>query len=112
MNYDHVSSNDTIVSCDISQLPLEETSVEICILSLAMWGSNCHQYITEAHRVLESGCKLYIIEPTKRWSEQDANGNIVPGKESIKLQTLLEETGFQIIEQSIEKFCLFICIKV
>ena len=112
INYDHVSSNDTIVSCDISSLPLEDTSVEICILSLAMWGSNCHQYITQAHRVLESGGKLYIIEPTKRWSEQDANGNIVPGKESIKLQTLLEETGFQIIEQSIETFCLFICIKV
>jgi ribosomal RNA-processing protein 8 len=112
INYDHVSSNETITTCDISNLPLEETSVEICILSLAMWGSNCHQYITQSHRVLESGGKLYITEPTKRWSEQDANGNIIPGKEAIKLRTLLEETGFKIIEQSIEKFCLFICIKV
>jgi ubiquinone/menaquinone biosynthesis C-methylase UbiE len=76
-----------------------------------MWGSNCHQYITEAQRVLESGGKLYIMEPTKRWSEQDANGNIVTGKEAIKLQTLLEESGFKIVDKTVEKFCLFICIK-
>jgi ribosomal RNA-processing protein 8 len=111
INYDHVSSNDTIVSCDISNLPLEEDTIEICILSLAMWGSNCKEYIKEANRILESGGKLYIIEPTKRWSEQDENKNIIEGKEGSKLKSLLEEYGFQIVEQSIEKFCMFVCIK-
>jgi ribosomal RNA-processing protein 8 len=111
-NYDHVSSNDTIISCDISNIPLEEDSVEICILSLAMWGSNCKEYVKEANRILESGGKLYIIEPTKRWSAQDENGNIISEKEGCKMKSLLEENGFQIVEQSIEKFCMFICIKV
>jgi ribosomal RNA-processing protein 8 len=111
INYDHVSSNETITTCDISKLPEEENSVEICILSLAMWGSNNKQYITEAHRVLESGGKLYIIEPTKRWSEQDENGNIIEGKEASKMKSLLEESGFKIIDNTIEKFCLFICLK-
>lgn len=111
INYDHVSSNDTTISCDISKLPLEEDAVEICILSLAMWGSNCKEYVKEANRILESGGKLYIIEPTKRWSEQDENKNIIEGKEGCKMKSLLEENGFQIVEQSIEKFCMFVCIK-
>jgi len=112
INYDHISSHDTIISCDISNTPLEEDSVEICILSLAMWGSNCREYIQEANRILESNGKLYIIEPTKRWSEQDENGNIIPEKEAYKMKLLLEENGFQIVEKNIEKFCLFICIKI
>jgi len=112
INYDHISENDSVISCDISQIPLEEHTVEICILSLAMWGSNCHDYVREAHRILESGGKLYIIEATRRWSEKDENGNIIPGKEAIKLKKILEETGFQIIKTHIEKFSLFVCIKV
>jgi ribosomal RNA-processing protein 8 len=112
INYDHISSNDTIISCDISNTPLEDDSTEICILSLAMWGSNCREYIQEANRILESGGKLYVVEPTKRWSEQDEQGNIIAEKEGSKMKTLLEENGFKIVEQSIEKFCLFIGIKI
>jgi hypothetical protein len=112
INYDHISSNETIISCDISNTLLEEDSVEICILSLAMWGSNCKEYIKEANRILESRGQLYIIEPTKRWSEQDDLGNIITEKEGSKMKSLLEESGFKIVEQSIEKFCMFICIKI
>ena len=112
INYDHISSNENIISCDISDTPLEDDSQEICILSLAMWGSNCREYTLEANRILESGGKLYIIEPTKRWSEQDEQGNIIPEKEGSKMKRLLEENGFKIVEKSIEKFCLFVCIKI
>jgi predicted methyltransferase len=76
-----------------------------------MWGSNCKEYVKEANRILESGGKLYIIEPTKRWSEHDENKNIIEGKEGMQLKSLLEENGFIIVEQSIEKFCMFVCIK-
>ena len=112
INYDHISSNDTVESCDIANTPLEDDSVEICILSLAMWGSNCIEYVEEANRILESGGKLYIIEPTKRWSEKDENGNILPEKEGMKLKELLEKNGFKIVEQSVQKFCMFVGIKV
>ena len=107
-NYDHISSNESIIPCDISILPLEDDSVEICILSLVMWGSNCKDYIKEAHRVLESGGKMYIIEPTKRWSEKDENGNLVNGKEGCRLKQMLCEYSFQILEEYIEKICLFV----
>jgi ribosomal RNA-processing protein 8 len=111
INYDHISSNDTVISCDISNIPLEEDSVEICILSLAMWGSNCEEYIQEASRILESNGQLYIIEPTKRWSEKDDVENIIPGTEAKRLKNLLEKNNFEIKRESIEKFCLFVCNK-
>jgi superfamily II DNA or RNA helicase len=111
-NYDHISENDNVISCDISSLnDLEDDSVDICILSLAMWGSNCKEYVKEANRILESNGRLFIIEATKRWSEKDDSGNIIEGKEGTRLYELLIENGFQIINSSKEKFCLFDCVK-
>ena len=113
INYDHISdNNDLIIECDISNVPKENDTVEIVILSLAMWGSNCKDYIKEASRILESDGKLYIIEPTKRWSSKDENDNIIEGEEGKKLRDLLEENGFNIIESDINKFCLFVCYKI
>jgi len=109
INYDHISINDKIISCDISKLPLEDDSIEICILCLSMWGSNCKEYIKEAERVLESNGKLYIIEPTKRWSSTHENGLII--EEGKKLREIIEENRFQIIKEEIKKFVLFECIK-
>lgn len=127
-NYDHVADPTTnadadvsVSVCDISQLPLEDDSVEIAILSLAMWGSNCHDYVREAYRVLETRGWLYIIEPTKRWTtiadavaDQDQNANAGSATELVagdKLQALLENTGFRVMEKMVEKFSLFVCVK-
>jgi hypothetical protein len=52
--------------------------------------------------VLESGGKLYIIEPSKRWlTEENEN----------KLEILLESNGFKIVEKTMEKFCLLVGMK-
>ena len=111
LNYDHISANENVEPCDISTLPLDNDSVEICILSLAMWGSNCHDYVREAHRVLESNGQLYIIEATKRWSDKDENDNMIQGQEGGKLRRLLEDSGFSVERSTIAKFCLFVCNK-
>jgi len=110
INYDHVSSKENVLVQDISRTPLEDHSVEICILCLAMWGSNCHDYVREAYRILESGGKLYIMEATKRWTSVATESE--GGEPADKLKKLLEETGFQIVKSSVEKFCLFVCSKV
>jgi hypothetical protein len=100
-NYDHVANDDSVKVCDISHIPLEDDSAEICILSLAMWGSNCKEYIKEAHRILETNGTLYIIEPTKRWTNEEP---------ADRLRELL--TGFKIITEKIEKFTMFIAVKI
>ena len=101
-NIDHVAINETVQVGDISKLPFENGSVEICILSLAMWGSNCKEYIQEVHRVLESGGRLYIIEPTKRWTETDA-------EPAGRLRELLKD--FHIRQETIEKFTFIVAMK-
>jgi superfamily II DNA or RNA helicase len=110
-NYDHIAFDESIVTaCDISKTPEEDDSVEIVILSLAMWGSNCHSYITEAFRILETNGTLYIMEPTKRWSEMDGY-NIKPETAASKLRSLLTDNGFIIVKENIGKFSMFVCIK-
>lgn len=99
-NIDHVAIDETVQSGDISKLSFEDDSVEICILSLAMWGSNCKEYISQAHRVLETNGTLYIIEPTKRWT------NEIPAD---RLRELLQD--FTIKKEIIEKFTMFVAIK-
>jgi hypothetical protein len=65
-----------------------------------MWGSNCKEYVAEAQRILETNGTLYIIEPTKRWT------NVEPAD---RLRELLAE--FKIITEKIEKFTMFIAVK-
>ena len=100
INIDHVAVDETVQVGDISKLPLEEDSVEICILSLALWGSNCKEYIREAHRVLETNGILYLIEPTKRWTEKEPSDRL---REALNV--------FHVKWESIEKFSFFTCIK-
>ena len=111
-NYDHISTAENIIECDISHMPLEDDSVEICIMSLAMWGSNCKEYLVEACRVLETGGKLYIIDTIQRWSHANEKGTIAEGTEGDKLKKILCESGFQIISKRIDKWCMFVCEKV
>jgi len=111
-NYDHISFDDSIVTCcDILKTPKKDNSVEVVILSLAMWGSNCHSYIAEAFRILENSGTLYIIEPTKRWSEMDGY-NIKPLTAGNKLKSIIIDKGFVVVKDSIAKFSMFVCIKL
>jgi hypothetical protein len=111
-NYDHVSCSEDVVSCDISSIGLDDNSVDYCILSLAMWGSNCQEYIIEAYRMLVTGGRLYIIEPTKRWSETTPDGKVIEGTQGRRLMDMLDECCFRIDRQYIDKFCMFVCSRI
>jgi len=114
-NYDHQSGGDSMISeTDISSLPLEDETIEIAIMSLALWGTseNCTQYIKEAYRVLEKGggSRFYIIDCTNKWSSEPTT----PENAGLLLRTLLTTNGFDIIENKTDignKFCLFVCSK-
>jgi superfamily II DNA or RNA helicase len=111
-NYDHQSGGDLLIQeVDISALPLDDASVEIGIMSLALWGThdNCTQYIKEAYRVLESGGKFYISDSTKKWSPEQ----LTPENGGDVLRTLLTTNGFKIMNENIgSPFCLFVCAKI
>jgi len=106
-NFDHISDNDMVVSRDIKNTELEDYSVDIAILSLAMWGSNCKEYLQEAYRILDTGGTVLIAEAFKRWNKElDDEGNPIN-----RLVNLLEENNFTIIEKIENKFMFIECRK-
>ena len=111
-NYDHQTGNNpAIQQADISSLPLDDASVEIAIMSLAMWGTadNKVQYIKEAYRVLESGGIFYIADSTKKMSPDPVTAD----NAGLFLRTMLQENGFLVQSEQIgTPFCLFVCNKI
>jgi hypothetical protein len=63
--YDHISYNGSI-ACDISNLPVEATTIDICIFSQSLMGSNWKDYINEAIRVLRYNGEMIISESSER----------------------------------------------
>ena len=110
-SYDHYSDNSDVIQCDINAVPLLNYTMDIVVLSLAMWGSNCSNYVMEANRILKTHGTLYIAEATRRWSKVDDNGQMV-GEPGQRLFELLETSGFIIIHKEINKFCICKCIKL
>jgi len=103
INMDHVSCNDLVSKHDIKDTGLDDYSMDVVVLSLAMWGSNCRDYITEANRILDENGVLLIIEATKRWTDDETNEN--------KLVKLLEGNNFTIKNIEENKFMFIECIK-
>jgi len=75
--------------------------MDVVVLSLAMWGSNCKDYITEANRILEVNGILLIIEPAHRWTKEGPN----------RLVELLEGNKFTVKDIEEGKFVFIECIK-
>ena len=106
-NFDHHSTNEMVIVRDIKNTELEDYSVDICILSLAMWGSNCKDYLVEAYRILDTGGTLLIAEAYKRWNKELDEQE----KPINRLVKLLEEHNFTIIKNQEEKFMFIECRK-
>jgi hypothetical protein len=106
-NFDHHADNNMVVSKDIKNTELGDYSVDIAILSLAMWGINHKEYLEEVYRILDTGGTLLIAEPFKRWNKDlDEKGNPIN-----KLVDLLQENNFTIIEKIENKFMFIECRK-
>ena len=100
-NYDHYSCDKYVESCDISETPHEENEMNIAILCLAMWGSNCKDYIKEAYRILEQYGTLLIIEPSKRWIEEYETNRLIKWLEEnnmFKIRKIHSQNKFMFIE--------------
>lgn len=62
--FDHVAFDARVTACDIADLPLDDASVDIAVLSLALMGKNHPDYLREAHRILPVDGHLWLCEPT------------------------------------------------
>jgi hypothetical protein len=62
-SFDHVAIDNSVIACDIKNVPLDDSSLDVVVLSLALMGSNSIEYLSEASRVLRPYGKIFICEP-------------------------------------------------
>ncbi len=83
--YDYVSYNGSKVA-DISNLPEEDESVNMCVYSQALMGSNWKDYLLEGHRVLVYNGEMIISESIERYDkvkeQLDTMGMLIINKEN------------------------------
>ena len=72
LGFDHVALDTRVTACDISELPLGDESVDVVVLSLALMGANCTDYLREAQRILRIDGQLWVAEAASRIDDVDA----------------------------------------
>jgi len=68
-SFDLQASNSFVTKCDISQVPLDNSCVDVVIFSLSLMGTNYIDFLKEAHRVLKSNGVLKIAEVKSRFED-------------------------------------------
>jgi hypothetical protein len=71
-SFDHVAVDAEVVACDISNIPMDEESLDVVLFCLSLMGTNVSDYLREAYRVLKLDGHLHIWEPTSRFGDLGA----------------------------------------
>lgn len=83
--FDHVAIDDRVTVCDIAEVPLDDASVDIAVLSLALMGRNHTDYIREANRILPVDGHMWLCEPSSSI-----------GTDELRLRKILSDYGFDL----------------
>ncbi|KAK8556894.1 hypothetical protein V6N12_003284 [Hibiscus sabdariffa] len=77
-SFDLVSNDPSVIACDMSNVPLDSSSVDGAVFCFSLMGTNYASYLQEAYRVLKpSGC-LLIAEVKSRFDPN--NGGADPNQ--------------------------------
>jgi len=66
-SFDLVAANETVTACDMANVPLEDSTVDVAVFCLALMGTNTRDFLFEATRVLKVGGTLKIAELESRF---------------------------------------------
>uniref|UniRef100_A0A0R3RVY6 Ribosomal RNA-processing protein 8 n=1 Tax=Elaeophora elaphi TaxID=1147741 RepID=A0A0R3RVY6_9BILA len=66
-SFDLVATNDRVMACEMSKVPLNNESVDIVVFCLSLMGTNLNEYLREANRILRKGGLLKIAEVSSRF---------------------------------------------
>ena len=99
-SFDHVAKNENVIVCDMSQVPLENESLDAAIFSLSLMGTNFVDYLKEAKRCLKLDGWLWIAEPTSRIKDIE------------QFKELLIKLGFYMIDvEAVDRFTFIKALK-
>jgi hypothetical protein len=83
-SFDHIAINDKVIACNMKQVQLSDEMLDAAVFSLSLMGTDCFDYLREAHRCLKLDGHLWIAEPTSRIKDTDL------------FRGLLERLGFDV----------------
>lgn len=72
-NFDLVAANETVRACDIANVPLSDSSVDMTVFCLSLMGTNYGQFLEEAWRILVTGGWMLVAEVASRFEDQNAD---------------------------------------
>tara|TARA_B100001059_G_scaffold174875_1_gene175230 strand:+ start:1957 stop:5094 length:3138 start_codon:yes stop_codon:yes gene_type:complete len=100
--FDYIAKEgEEVISCDISNIPLDDNKVDVAVFSLSLMGSNYEEYLKESYRILKPYGNLFIAEPKKKGER------ILPD-----LKKHLTRIGFKIVDDYYSSNFLYIdCVK-
>lgn len=81
-SFDLVAANDSVTECDIADVPLPDSSVDVVVFCLSLMGTNYADFIKEARRILVPNGLMLIAEVASRFEDQDPK-SFVGGVESL-----------------------------
>ena len=71
LSFDLIAVNRRVTACDMRDLPLDTSSVDISVFCLSLMGTNVGEFLLEARRVLRHRGQLIIAEITSRFEDID-----------------------------------------
>lgn len=69
-SFDLVASCDLVTACDMSNVPLQEKTIDVAVFCLSLMGTNLADFLREAHRVLKDKGTLKIAEVRSRFESK------------------------------------------
>ena len=67
-SFDLVATCDRVTEAEISNVPLPDASVDICVFSLSLMGNNVSDFLAEARRILKADGRVKIIDVASRFT--------------------------------------------
>ncbi|KAE9359055.1 hypothetical protein PF008_g2421 [Phytophthora fragariae] len=73
-SFDLVSRKPHVTACNIADVPLKDSTVDIGVYCLALMGTSVREYVREVYRVLKPGGVLKVAEVKSRFESESLGG--------------------------------------
>lgn len=70
-SFDLVAANEHVTACDMANVPICKSSVDVCVFCLSLMGANVSDFIKEARRVIKKNGKLKVCEIASRFPSEN-----------------------------------------
>lgn len=87
-SFDFVAVNNHVTPCDMANVPLSNSSVDVCVFCLSLMGTNISEFIKEARRVLKINGRLKVCEIASRFASED------------EFSSRVERFGFELVSKN------------